>query len=100
MKIILPLFLLTIFSCSGFSIIKTFPIYGNYCGNGNPKILQEAAPINTIDFLCQERLFCMRKNYKNTQPCDEILAVEMKKIHAANDQEKEIKKAIIAYFDR
>lgn len=100
MKKILPLFLLVIFSCSGLGGIKTFPIYGNYCGNGNPKILQEAAPINTIDFLCQERLFCMKKNYKNPQSCDQILAVEMKKVHVTGDQEKEVQKAIIAYFDR
>ena len=100
MKIILALFLLITFSCAGLGGIKTFPIYGNYCGNGNPKILQEAAPINTIDFLCQERLFCMKKNYKNPQSCDQVLAAEMSKVHVTSDQEKEVKKAIIAYFDR
>lgn len=98
MKIILPLFLLIIFSCSEIGSIKTFPIYGNYCGNGNPKILQEAAPINAIDFLCQERLFCTRKNFKNPQACDKVMLAEMKKIKPASEQEKAMQKAIINYF--
>lgn len=100
MKKILPLFLLVIFSCSGIGGIKKFPIYGNYCGNGNPKILQEAAPINTIDFLCQERLFCMKKNYKNPQQCDQVFALEMKKVQVVDQQDKIVRKEIINYFGK
>ena len=98
MKIILSLFLLIVFSCSQAFAPRAFPIYGNYCGNGNPKILQEAPPINTIDFLCQERLFCLKKNFKNSKPCDNVLAFEMDKVHATTEEEKMVKKQIIRYF--
>ncbi len=100
MKKILPIFLLIIFSCSNIGGVKKFPIYGNYCGMGNPRIIQELPPINAIDFLCQERIFCQRKNYKNQRVCDDILAAEMKKIKATNEIEKSVRSSIITYFDK
>lgn len=81
--------------------IKIFPVYGNYCGHGNPNMLQKADPINVTDFLCEERLDCYKRNgaarYKD---CDRLMVIEMKKAKAATSEEKAVQQAIINYFSQ
>jgi hypothetical protein len=99
MKKILTLFaVIFVASCTSSAPRQAFPIYGNYCGDGNPRAHSRLDAIDTMDFLCQERLVCHKNNSNKKAVCDTLMADEARKIVPQDGQERALKRSMFSYF--
>lgn len=77
---------------------RFLPIYGNYCGSGNPNVLANLDPISTTDYLCGEWLSCQKKK-RGVEFCTKYFLESAKKVSTNDAKEKAMRDAIIAYFE-
>ena len=63
----------------------TLPGY-NYCGPGNP--LDNGAPTNELDAICQRHDYCYSKENTNKNDCDKTMLNEMKNSKSSTIGEK------------
>ena len=70
----------------------TLPGY-NYCGPGNP--LDNGAPTNELDAICQRHDYCYSKKDTNKNDCDKVMLNEMKTSKSSTFGEKISKYLIV-----
>jgi hypothetical protein len=102
-KIILASACILLASCVGLSdqkMLKTFPVYGNYCGSNNPKAGTSPMPIDMTDFSCKEHGACYEERGGVSKVCDRKLIKSLKRVQSQNNLEKSIQESITLYFKK
>jgi hypothetical protein len=103
MKTLYILIALFISSCSFFDHKngpEELPLYGHWCGPGNPLPGTNPIPIDKTDMACRSHDLCYSHNGYLNRQCDDALVAELKSFFPESEVEAVVRKAIISYFKR